>query len=423
MLSYKDKIFIDRVFGSVAAFILNGLTRLLGLILRRNHALPKDPKVIVVTKFVGLGSILHSGILCRALRVKFPATKLVYITSIDCKEFIARMNYIDQILTIDDKTLFKMVRSTALLIFSLWRLRPELYFDLELYSSWSSIIATLSLARNRYGFFRKSTAFRLGLHSHLLFFNTNQHLSDIYLLLGCSAGAEGPKDLEGLLNIRANDRGICARILQQLNLYGYDYIIVNPNVSDLLIERRWPEKKWRLFLDVATKVWPSLIFLLVGSSSEKAYVNEIFNSLSVRTQENVKNIAGQLSIGEYLALIEKSKAMLTCDSGPMHIAVALDRPTLSIWGPGSPQHYGVIKPNHRIIYEPIYCSPCLYHADFPPCKGDNQCLKRILVKTVLKEFSNLINIPFPKDELLDTLLLDDAQDERNKKIVLGLVKG
>ena len=67
MLSYKKKIFIDRAFGSVFAFILNGLTRLLGLILRRDRGLPKDPKAVIVAKIIGIGSIVHSGVLCRAL--------------------------------------------------------------------------------------------------------------------------------------------------------------------------------------------------------------------------------------------------------------------------------------------------------------------------------------------------------------------
>jgi ADP-heptose:LPS heptosyltransferase len=424
MLSYKKKIFIDRVFGSIVAFILNGVTRLLGLILCRNHGLPKDPKVVIVAKIVGIGSIIHTGVLCRALKITFPKTKLIYVTSITCKKFVSHMNYIDDILTINDSSLLKMVRSTVLLVYKMWRLRPELYFDLEVYSSWSSIIATLSLARNRYGFYRKSTAFRLGLHSHLLFFNTNKYLSDIYLALGNSAGADGTNNIGGLLNIKVDERQNITQYIQQLGLNQNEYIIVNPNASDLLIERRWPIQKWKLFLEIASEIWSNLFFLLVGAPSEKPYVDNIYNCLSKKCLKNIKNIAGQLTLGDYIALIEKCKAMITCDSGPMHISVALDRPTLSIWGPGNPQHYGTVKNNHRVIYEPVYCSPCLYHSDFPPCKGDNQCLKGISVNRVLKEFGNLINVPFHGGASLNALLKDEKEIEHHKdnKVVLGLVQ-
>jgi len=424
MLSYKKKIFIDRAFGSVVAFILNGLTRLLGLVLRRNHGLPKDPKAVIVAKIIGIGSIVHSGVLCRALKLTFPKTKLIYVTSIASKEFVSHMEYIDEILTVDDRGLLKMVRSTILLVYKMWRLQPELYFDLEVYSSWSSIIATLSLARNRYGFYRKSTAFRLGLHSHLLFFNTNKYLSDIYLALGNSAGADGVNNIEGLLNIKVDERQNITQYLQQLSVNEDEYVIVNPNASDLLIERRWPIEKWNLFLEIASGIWSNLFFLLVGAPSEKPYVDNIYNCLSKKCLRNIKNIAGQLTLGDYIALIEKCKAMITCDSGPMHISVALDRPTLSIWGPGNPQHYGTVKRKHRVIYEPIYCSPCLYHSDFPPCKGDNQCLKRISVSRVLKEFGDLINIPFHGEASLDDLHKDEKEIEhyKNNKMVLGLVR-
>lgn len=424
MLSYKKKIFIDRVFGSIVAFILNGLTRLLGLILCRNHGLPKDPKAIVVAKIVGIGSIIHSGVLCRALKLTFPKTKLIYVTGIASKEFVSHMEYIDEILTIDDKGLLRMIRSTLLLVFKMWILRPELYFDLEVYSSWASIIATLSLARNRYGFYRKSTAFRLGLHSHLLFFNTNKYLSDIYLALGNSAGADGLNNIEGLLNIKVDERQNITQYLQQLGLNQTEYVIVNPNASDLLIERRWPIEKWKLFLEISSEIWPHLFFLLVGAPLEKAYVDSIYNCLSKKCLRNIKNIAGQLTLGDYIALIEKCKAVITCDSGPMHISVALDRPTLSIWGPGSPQHYGTFKRNHRVIYEPIYCSPCLYHSDFPPCNGNNQCLKRISVSRVLKEFADLVNVPFHAEAWLDDLHRDEKEIEHYKsdEMVLGLVR-
>ncbi len=168
-----------------------------------------------------------------------------------------------------------------------------------------------------------------------------------------------------------------------------------------------------------------MIFLLSGAESEKDEVSFIYDSLANNTRRNVKNIAGQLSLEGYLALIERSKAMVTCDSGPMHMAVSLGKPTLSIWGPGSPQHYAHAALNHKIIYEPIYCSPCLYHTDFPPCNGDNQCMKRIAVKKVLLEFAGLLGICFSETlELCAALETDEIyiRRESESKKALGLVR-
>lgn len=424
MLSFKNKIFIDRVFGTVCAFILNYAMRLFNLIFNHDRKIPKNPKAIILAKIVGLGSILHSDVLCRTLKTAFPEALLIYVTSKGCKEFVANMHYVDEIFTIDDRTLLNLITSTIFVIYKMWQVKPDLYFDLELYSSWSSIVATFSLAKNRYGFFRKSTSFKFGLYTHLVFFNTNKYLSDIYLSFTNCIGISGNNSLRGLLNIARRGYGDCERLLEGLDIKGQEYVVVNTATSELLTERRWPRKKWQLFLDTASQIWPNLIFLVSGTESEKDYANLIYDSLSNNVQTNVKNIVGQISLSGYLALIEGCKAMVTCDSGPMHMAVSLGKPTLSIWGPGSPQHYANVTLNHKIIYEPIYCSPCLYHTDFPPCSGDNQCMKRIAVKKVLLEFASLLGISFPEASKFDALEEDEIyiQRESESKKALGLLQ-
>jgi len=74
MLTYKHKILIDRTFGTAAVMILRFFTRLLGMLLKRDHSCPERPKTIVVAKIVGLGSIIYTTSLCRSLKERFPDT-------------------------------------------------------------------------------------------------------------------------------------------------------------------------------------------------------------------------------------------------------------------------------------------------------------------------------------------------------------
>lgn len=384
MLSYRKKIFIDRTFGMLAAILMKVLTRLVGMVLHRDHSLPENPKVIAVAKFVGLGSTVYTGILCRALKERFPNTKLVYITSCGSLELVKRINYINEILWVNDKNIMSMVKSTAFLILRLWRLRPALYFDMEVYSTWAAVIATLSLALNRYGFYRKNSEFKKGMHTHMVFFNTRQHISQIYSQLALCVGSKANRDLSGILNISGEDRGFCSQILKETGAENHPTILVNTNASELLRERRWPAEKWIEYLEQTVNKFPEFRFLLVGAPNESEYVSALYNNLSSKARQKVLNVAGRFTLGAFLALIEKASLMVTNDSGPFHLAVTLGTPTVSVWGPGDPEHYGAINGLHKIIYKPVYCSPCLYHADRPPCEGNNVCVKNIPVSSVFE---------------------------------------
>lgn len=391
MISYHNKILIDRTIGFLISLVLSVLARLVGLLLRRDHRPAEHPRTIAVSKFVGMGSIVYVGILCRALKKRFPSSTLYLITTKGCMAIASRLVAVDKVLTVDDSGILKMLLTNISLIAKLWLLRPELYFDMEVYSSYSAIIANLSLARNRYGFYRKSAAYKKGLFTHLVFFNTRRHIAEIYSQMGLMAGAEVKVDIANLLVVYPEDEVKLSYLFEKQDLKGKRLTLVNPNASDLLIERRWPEERWAAYLDRATQRWPQLFFLLVGAPNERKYVSEIYHQLSPETKGKVINLAGEADFGTYLALIKIVDLVITIDSGPLHIAASLGKQTISLWGPGDPGHYAPLDRKHRILYEPEYCSPCLYHADVPPCNGDNTCMRNLPVKELLEATGEYLN--------------------------------
>jgi hypothetical protein len=91
----------------------------------------------------------------------------------------------------------------------------------------------------------------------------------------------------------------------------------------------------------------------------------------------VADTSGRLTLGELLALLSQAACVVTNDTGPMHMAIALRRPTVCLFGPCSPDHYGVEQPGVEILYHRVFCSPCVHEVDQPPCAGDNVCMQRI----------------------------------------------
>jgi hypothetical protein len=68
----------------------------------------------------------------------------------------------------------------------------------------------------------------------------------------------------------------------------------------------------------------------------------------------------------------------------MHMAIALQRPTVCLFGPAHPEHYGQDLDFVDIFYSQVFCSPCLYEADEPPCHGNNICMQQIRPESVVQ---------------------------------------
>ena len=370
-MNTRKKVFFDRLFCVPVAVALNFIARVFGKALSRNHSdSPDTVKAIIVAKFAGLGSIVQSTPLLEALHQRFPAAKIIFFTSNKNADLVGRLEHVDGIVGIDERNFLTVFFSTLVGLSRITRLRADLYFDLEIYSAFASCMAILALARNRYGFYRGSSVHKIGIYTHLVFFNTRVEIREIYLQLGLSAGCARP--IEGKLgSIAIWDSDY--REYERLDIPGAPLVVLNPNASDLMIERRWPLEN---FQELALELKKSANLVTVGSASERNYVSAL-------ESVGVLNLAGKLSLGALLVLLKKCDLLVTNDTGPMHFAWALGTPTVSLFGPVDPKHYGMRAGNIRILYKPIYCSPCVHEVDEPPCGGNNVCMQRISVTEAL----------------------------------------
>ena len=114
----------------------------------------------------------------------------------------------------------------------------------------------------------------------------------------------------------------------------------------------------------------------------------MINDICKDFPQRVVNLAGKTSLREFIALIQSCNALLTNDSGPMHIAAALKVPLLALFGSTSdvktgPYHHG------KVIHKHVECSPCYKRV----CPIDFRCMKRIEVDEVYRELRALLNNP------------------------------
>ncbi len=396
-MNHRRRILADRLIAVPTAFFFNGFARLLGKLIKRDHSITSvNVTRIVVAKLIGMGSILQATPLLKALKARFPQARLTFVTMRSNQEFVERLSCVDELLILDDQNVFRMALTTLRTITALIRCGADLYLDLEVYSAFSSLLALWALTRNRIGFYRHSAAFKKGIYTHLVYFNSRMPIRQLYLQLGRVIGVPaGQSELTGPIRIDDRDRAGLPGILSQTSGWrlGKPYIVMNPNASDLLLERRWP-------IEHAIAAVSELVSLghqvaLIGAANERPFVQSLHDRLAPEVREKVASTAGCLTLGELVALIDQASCVLTNDTGPMHIAIALRRPTVCLFGPANPEHYGQELPHIEIFYSQIFCSPCLYEADQPPCNGNNICMQRIDPHAVVKAVRRFVDSELP----------------------------
>ncbi|GDX53191.1 ADP-heptosyltransferase [Bacteroidota bacterium] len=392
---------------------MNGIVRLGGKLFGINHNLNRDFKTIAICKFKGIGSIIQATPLILTLKKKYPEAKIIFVTTKSHKKFLKLIPVVDEIISLDDSSGTKLITSFFPFIIKLITRKIEVYIDLEIYSHFSTLVTTLSLARNRFGYYLRSSQYRMGCNTHMLFYNIQHPIAQTYLqfarLLGCT---EIENQLWNFNNISENDFSE-NELLKNFSLKSY--LLINPNASDLRLERRWPSESFIKLIDRISERFPDLHIGIIGSANEIEYVEQLISKVSKKN--NLLNLAGKTSLPELISLIRNANLFVTNDTGPMHIAMATNTATIALFGPCSPNQYG----NHskvKSIYRNVYCSPCVHEFEIPPCKGNNVCMQMITVKEIYEVFEKSLDEKFLRDTIsTDTIIYTDG-----KNTVLGLVK-
>ena len=106
---------------------------------------------------------------------------------------------------------------------------------------------------------------------------------------------------------------------------------------------------------------------------------EIADEVELNSKGNAISIAGRTGLKDLIAIISKAEFFICNDTGPMHIAAALDIPVFAVFGPANPVRTGPYGPMHTIIRKKIECSPCYAKK---PC-NNFMCMNEIHVEDVL----------------------------------------
>jgi len=148
--------------------------------------------------------------------------------------------------------------------------------------------------------------------------------------------------------------------------------------------KRWYPKK---FAEVATSLSSQYDIIIFGGPGEKGIAKDIEQYLIKNGISNYKNLAAKITIKELVSKIANLDLFITGDSGPMHLAAALQIPTVAIFGPTMDIETSQWMNNKSsIVKKNLECQPCMKRVC--PLKHHN-CMKLVEASDVLKAVKSL----------------------------------
>lgn len=333
---------------------------------------------ILVIKPSSLGDVIHALPFLNAVKERFPESEIDWVISKNLHGVLEGHPMIHELIILN-KDEWKRVRNishTAKELSALNKRLKSRRYDI--------VIDLQGLLRSGLMAFSASSAMKVGFEdaregSTLFYDKKIQINGSVHAVDKCLEAAKAigvnVKKAEFPIHIKSEAQEKVRALLGGIK----DYIVVIPSA-------RWNTKRWPAenFASLISKV--SMPCVIAGSTADRELSHKIIDQSSART---VIDLCGRTDLKELTALIAGAKAVVTNDSGPMHIAAALEKPTVALFGPTDPLKtgpYGWQK--HRslkVIRADVHCSPCRRKKT---CK-EFICMDRIKPETVheaLKEY-------------------------------------
>ena len=183
----------------------------------------------------------------------------------------------------------------------------------------------------------------------------------------------------------SQDNYVCLlRVDEPMSLKGmpFRYAVFSPGASKRRLAKAWDERKFALVIAGLSMEFGLSCVLVGGDDTAECtgvisgYVGEFLKG----GVQQVVDLAGKINLRELAAVLKKAKLFVGNDSGVMHMASALDIPTVGIFGPTDPFYVAPQNEKSMVVRLDLACSPCYLRT---PC-DHRRCLEELDAEAVLE---------------------------------------
>ena len=160
-----------------------------------------------------------------------------------------------------------------------------------------------------------------------------------------------PDDVSPTLVVPSESHQNASRLLFEVDA---DAPLVGIHASGGRAIKQWPSER---FAEVGRRLADATgaTIVLTGLSGDRGFVEQVKSALP---PSRVVDIAGHADLLTLAGILERLDLLITGDTGPMHLAVAVGTPVVAVFGPSTPARYGPRGPYDRIVRVDLPCSPC-----------------------------------------------------------------
>ncbi|MBI3330974.1 MAG: glycosyltransferase family 9 protein [Candidatus Omnitrophica bacterium] len=319
-----------------------------------------EPQRVLLIGSSNIGDAILSGGVLQALAARYPEAHLTLVIGERAKALFAED---PRIHTLVDADRFASRLGRLRLAVALWRYHPHIVVDLR------HTLYPLLLAPHRAWRYVRRPPKRI------------VHMRDRHLWTLRAQAPGVPPSRETTVWWSAKDAAHVEALWRRWRLDGAARLVVISPGARSHIKRWTPEGFARVADRLIAEAGAQVV--LSGEPDEKPVIDEILGLMRHRALSAV----GLTTIRQLGALIRRAQLVITNDSAALHLASALETPTLALFGPTDAEKYGPTAAHHRALRRRLFCAPC----ERALCRFSHECMRFIGADEVFGAALQLLN--------------------------------
>ena len=310
------------------------------------------------------------------------------------------------IITIRENNLTMLALDSLRFLSWVRKAKIDTVVDLELFSRYSGLLTGLSGARRRVGFhrFHSEGLYRGEMLTHRVNYNGHIHMAKNFVCMVNALLAPQPEVPYSKTHVsddeirvplqpvteeaKDNVRGLVRRIFPDYRPDYHRIVLINPNSSELLPQRRWARDNFSALARMVVEEWEDTLVLITGSPGEREEAILMQDKIG---HPRFRSFAGMHKLMAITALYNIATVLVTNDSGPAHFSAITQIRSIVLFGPETPRLYGSLG-NTESITADLSCSPCVTAANQKNSAcNDAVCMRMITPERVLTSVRAVLN--------------------------------
>ncbi|MGB7728245.1 MAG: glycosyltransferase family 9 protein [Candidatus Acidiferrum sp.] len=382
-MSARKRLFI-RVLEFVARPLVVGLEHLL----HRQRKIVGEVKKILVIEYWNLGDLVMEVPFLRSLRIQYPDAHITLLASPKVAPLVEHQGLVDKVIVVrvpwtEHYSRWRKYNPFSVLWIELLRsvrfLRTQ---EIDLGFSAradfrDNFILWFAKVGRRVGYAFGGGGFFL---SDVVTPDVQQpHFSNRWLRLLDAVG-RSPIVREPRLQVTPEEQRCAETCLAEHGIGNGEFLVgIHPGARSRM--RQWGEENFVALAKRLQKEFP-IKFIWFRDPGQ-----------TVGTQDNIQATSVSLPLRRFMGVLAQCDMLICNDSGPMHIATALEVPVVAVFGPTEPAWFGPLGQHNRIVIQPgFWCRPCFDYCLF----DEPYCLRTITVDSVFAAAVEALSLVFAK---------------------------